>query len=99
MKSNVHLDMKRCQEAGVEHVVQVAIRCSGKTWVLNWPCRHGHIIQMLSQMSECDKLGPNTQGFVTNTGRFVDRKEAMLIARSAGQTTSDDEFLYSEDVW
>ena len=42
------------------------------------------------------------QGFVTNTGRFVDRKEGLTIATAAGQIIhkhpSYNE-LYSEDMW
>ena len=48
-----------------------------------------------------DCTGEHEQGFVTNKGRFVNRQEAMLIARTAGQViteTSSDE-LYSEDLY
>jgi hypothetical protein len=48
-----------------------------------------------------DCAGESEQGFVTNKSRFVDREEAMNIAREAnqliGQTTSKD--LYSEDIY
>ena len=48
-----------------------------------------------------DCTGEHEQGFVTNKGRFVDRREAMLIAREAnqliGETFSDE--LYSEDLY
>lgn len=48
-----------------------------------------------------DCTGEYEQGFVTNKGRFVDRQEAMLIARAAGQVKSDITFdeLYSEDLY
>lgn len=44
------------------------------------------------------------QGFLTNTNRFVDRKEALIIARGAGQLIHQIELdsnvgLTSEDVW
>lgn len=32
-----------------------------------------------------EQIAGRNQGFLTSTGRFVDRREAMLIARSAGQ--------------
>ena len=40
------------------------------------------------------------QGFITDDGRFVDRKEAMKIARNAGQLIYDlgKETLISEDL-
>ena len=42
------------------------------------------------------------QGFVTSTGRYVDRKEAAVIAQAAGQIrvkTGPADTLFSEDVW
>jgi len=39
------------------------------------------------------------QGFLTNTGRFVDRKEGMEIAFSAGQINERKNLLYSEDLY
>jgi hypothetical protein len=48
-----------------------------------------------------DCSGESVQGFVTNKNRFVDRSEAMQIARSANQIISDTTFkeLYSEDLY
>ena len=48
-----------------------------------------------------DCAGESVQGFVTNKNRFVDRVEAMEIARSANQIISDTTFkeLYSEDLY
>jgi hypothetical protein len=42
------------------------------------------------------------QGFITNTGRFVDRFEAFLIAEAAQQIKikpGPANELFSEDVW
>ena len=48
-----------------------------------------------------DCAGESVQGFYTNLGRFVDREEAMLIAREADQVISNSTFdeLYSEDLY
>lgn len=48
-----------------------------------------------------DCAGESEQGFVTNKNRFVDRVEAMKIARAANQVISDTTFpqLYSEDLY
>ena len=46
--------------------------------------------------------GMHDQGFVTNKGRFVDRKEGWVIAEAAGQikrTTGNKGQLFSEDMW
>lgn len=43
-----------------------------------------------------------TQGFLTSTGRFVNRKEAYMIALEAGQIDGDggyDKELFSEDLY
>jgi hypothetical protein len=52
-----------------------------------------------SNGSDC--TGESEQGFVTNKGRFVNRQEAMHIARAAGQVISDNtsDQLYSEDLY
>ena len=47
---------------------------------------------------------PKDQGFLTSTGRFVDREEAYRIAVAARQPLVDhpsriDGTLYSEDLW
>lgn len=45
------------------------------------------------------------QGFITSTGRYVNRKEAAIIARDAGQLDPEDKqrpnvvALLSEDIW
>jgi hypothetical protein len=48
-----------------------------------------------------DCAGESVQGFITNKNRFVDRSEAMVIARAANQIISDTTFpeLYSEDLY
>jgi hypothetical protein len=45
--------------------------------------------------------GESEQGFVTNTNRFVNRVEAMKIAREANQIIEETTFpeLYSEDLY
>lgn len=45
---------------------------------------------------------PDDQGFYTSKGRFVDRKEAYLIAQKAGQIINPNPqtgCLYSEDLY
>jgi hypothetical protein len=44
------------------------------------------------------------QGFITSTGRFVEREEALQIALASGQPMIDhpsrhDRLLFSEDLW
>lgn len=61
--------------------------------------RHCWIIHALAKAGmETPVTGE--QGFLTSTGRFVDRVEAKKIAIEAGQI-KESQFsqLYSEDVW
>jgi len=53
-----------------------------------------------------DRIDRDRQGFLTNLDRFVDRKEAMKIAKSANQLLrpefhedNDDAILTSEDLY
>lgn len=65
------------------------------------PFRHHHIMHQSYDMTRgaCVR-----QGFLTSTGRFVDREEAMRIALESGETflrgdeTHPDQ-LFSEDLW
>lgn len=61
---------------------------------LGW--RHGDIISKFKE-----EVNPNNQGFYTSKGRYINRKEAMKLAKENGQilskSFSDD--LYSEDIY
>jgi hypothetical protein len=52
-----------------------------------------------------DRLGsPDESGFLTSTGRFVGREEALKIALASGQPMIDHagrhpDWLFSEDLW
>jgi hypothetical protein len=68
--------------------------------------RHPHCIHTFvaltgirSVKSEC---GENVQGFLTDENRFVDRKEAMMIAKNANQLLEPENVgshLFSEDIY
>lgn len=46
-----------------------------------------------------DQIVGRNQGFLTSTGRYATREEAMRIARAAGQVDSDKRDLFSEDLY
>lgn len=75
----------------------------GATISLPPPARHHTIIQTMDLEMGIDGIlaVPNTQGFVTDTGRFVNRVEAFYLAYKAGQIISETKGpqLYSEDLW
>ena len=41
----------------------------------------------------------NTQGFLTNLDRFVDREEGQKVALGSGQLKEPKNLLFSEDLW
>lgn len=60
--------------------------------------RHHDIMQRFGK----DELDLTKQGFYTSKGRFVDRKEARIIAIEAGQvgdTPNLSSRLFSEDLY
>ena len=46
-----------------------------------------------------EQLAGRNQGFLTSRGRYVNRQEAMTIARAAEQTASKSTDLFSEDIY
>lgn len=66
------------------------------------PGRHGDVF-LGARFGLAADAAAAEQGFITNTGRFVDRKEGYPLAQSAGQIithgSSCPGTLYSEDLW
>jgi len=65
------------------------------------PARHHHVIRALG---EADYPSEESwrQGFLLSDGTFATRREALLVARAAGQVlreTGPHIGLFSEDVW
>lgn len=80
-------------------ITHVAIKYRGKLYSLPQPNRHHHVIGLIGGISAPDK-----QGFLDNTGRFLDRKQALKLAKLNGQLirgTSgyQGNELFSEDLW
>lgn len=72
--------------------------------------RHNNIIEQMTKLTGKrsvgteaeDTTGPYIQGFLTNKGRFVNRTEAMIIAKRSGQAkqpTYRTKTLFSEDLY
>lgn len=82
-----------------ERLVRAAILHDGKIWSVPAPGRHHHVILIMADAG----LGPEAQrhqGFMTDTGRYVDRRDGLKIAEAADQiirrTGNADDQLYSE---
>lgn len=90
-----------------ETIVRAACKHNGAIYDVPAPGRHHNVIRMLVDMQLAGPANPvtDTGGFLTSTGRYVDREEAWLIAEAAGQllarapTDGRGGMLYSEDVW
>lgn len=68
------------------------------------PKRHGDLYDALYTLSHDSAVKPSRviAGFRTSSGRFVDRREGMKIARAANQLldpTNKSVELYTEDLW
>ena len=88
-----------------ETIVAAALCIDGITLSMPPPARHHHLIQHVTihwfKEDVRRTVVPDQQGFLTNTGRFVMRREAARIAIEAGQITDTKYYggLYSEDLW
>jgi len=85
---------------GIEYVHQPINIVSG--YVI---CGHRHhncfmtISILCKNIIESDRFNNETQGFLTNLNRFVDRNEAGIIAFNAGQTNTLITKLHSENLY
>jgi hypothetical protein len=67
------------------------------------PARHHTLLHPFSAHTH-RHVGPDDQGFLTSTGRYVGREEALKIAIASGQPMIDHPSrhaskLFSEDLW
>lgn len=88
-----------------EHIIAAAIQIEGVTLSLPRPARHAQVLHSATNMHLPDYAVTGAcQGFLTSTGRFVNRVQAKQIAHMAGQPQMRPESertkdLYSEDLW
>lgn len=92
--------------ASPETIVAAAIHVEGVTISLPQPARHGQVINSADAMGlPQHMLTSACQGFLTSSGRFVNRVMAKHIAHRAGQGQlrplgeRHDRDLFSEDLW
>jgi hypothetical protein len=79
----------------------------GATISLPPPARHHTILATMDLVMGLNAIqngAPTCQGFITSTGRYVNRVEAYYIANAAGQIihksgNKGEPTLYSEDMW
>ena len=88
-----------------EVIISVAVKmANGLILSLPAPARHHNVIHIMSDLDiyKTDEAN-HEQGFLTSTGRFVDRKEAFEIAEREDQILDIENTrragLFSEDLW
>lgn len=84
-------------------IVAAAIMHGMQAWSLEPPARHHDVMRSMWEAGIQDP-GKGEQGFLTEHGEFVGRREAAIIARNAGQIggrkrTDPQDQLFSEDLW
>lgn len=85
-------------------LTHVAIRFRGTVYSLPAPNRHHHVIaEILRQCPDVDHVYGDEQGFLDESGRFLNRRQALASAEMCGQLRPGvvirAERLFSEDVW
>lgn len=92
--------------ASRERIIAAAVQVEGVTLSLPLPARHGQVLAAMDAMHLPEyQLHRACQGFLTSTGRFVNRVQAKQIAHMAGQPQMRPEHerhqrdLFSEDLW
>lgn len=88
-----------------EQIVGVAIIFKGDVYVDDRPNRHHHVICRVSKLHGGIN-GEHLEGFWTDNGRYLSRKQAMKLAIDNGQLKRSSnplhyqgDELYSEDLW
>jgi hypothetical protein len=83
-------------------ITHVAIEFDGSVYPLAAPNRHNDVKMLMKRMGVV-LYGPHIEGFRDNHGRFLNREEALIIARIAGQVLTPGNVhgnrLYTEDLW
>ena len=83
-------------------IVGAAIFHEGQIFWLEVPARHGDVMAALVKLGQKRAAVVGDQGFVTQNGDFLTRKEAREVAERYGQLKPNalqHEELFSEDVW
>lgn len=89
-------------------IVAAAVQVCGLTITLPPPNRHHNIIHTIAMHreawgKEAMKHSEMNTGFITDTGEYVGREAAAIIALAVGQVNGgmliSPPLLYSEDLW
>jgi hypothetical protein len=86
-------------------ITHVAIRFDGKIYSLPAPNRHHHVIRHIAEQTGTKYVDSREedQGFLDESGRYLNRKQALVSARVNNQILDPSKIvmnmLLSENVW
>jgi hypothetical protein len=82
----------------VEKIILAAIRCNDGT-IFTGKRHSDCILTAIRINNKQSYIGQESQGFITNRLRFINRHDAAEIAFKAKQTKKRHHYLLSEDLW
>lgn len=86
-------------------ITHVAVRFNGQIYSLPPPNRHHDVIWEIARVTNAStvRAGGDNQGFLDESGRYLTRKEALLVALENNQVKDASQIrgrsLFSEDLW
>lgn len=83
-------------------IVRAAVLYKGFVWSKPSPMRHSDIINEMFDILGGNVDSIQTDGFVSASGHFLERRSALILARDSGQEFIEEpagEELFSENLW
>lgn len=83
-------------------IVRAAVLYKDFVWSKSAPMRHSDIINEMFDILAGSVDSVQTDGFVSASGHFIDRRRALILARGSGQEFIEEpvgEELFSENLW
>ena len=92
-------------DKGEDIVAAAILLMNGAILTMQPPARHAHLLIVADKLQGGRIVPYQHQGFLTNRGAFVDRKEAYKIVTASGRDLMRNQYgyngqeLFSEDLW
>lgn len=84
-------------------IEKVAIKYKGKVYSLPKPNRHHNVIKLIYDETGKPIDGTDIQGFIDSENNFLNRKDALIVAKKTNQILDLNNIraneLFSEDLW
>lgn len=94
--------VRKKETMSLPKITHVAIIFEGKVYSLPAPNRHHHVIRHIVEVTG-SKCVDGDEGFLDETGLFLEREPAKIRAEKTGQLKQQidphESLLFSEDLW